>query len=74
MGGNLADMACVGSLEDVEGQADSSWSAAQYARGGTLEGIHVQRSSACLLAVTRFFTMASTSSSDVTDTVVLPHF
>jgi hypothetical protein len=74
MGGNLADMAWIGSLVDVEGQADSSWSAAHYAKGGTLEGIHAQRSSARLLAVTRFFMRASTSSSDVTDTVVLSRF
>ena len=74
MGGNLADMACVGSLEDVKGQADPSWRAAHYARCAPRGGRHAQRSSARFLAVTRFFMRASTSSSNVTDTVVLPRF
>jgi hypothetical protein len=37
MGGNLADLACVGSLEEVEGQADLSWSAAH-----TPEALHAE--------------------------------
>jgi hypothetical protein len=74
MGGNLADIACVGSLEEVEGQADPSWRAAQYSRCAPRGGIHAQRNSARFLAVTRFLMRASTSSSDVTDTVVLSRF
>jgi hypothetical protein len=72
MGGNLADIACVGSLEDVG--PDRLIMERGTFGCGRLGGRHAQRSSACFLALSRYFMLASTSSSDATDTVVLPRF